>query len=129
MSNKQMIKNWLHKAKKDVETAKDLYKSKHYDWCLFIWHLAIEKALKAKIASLEKEYLFTHKLINLAKLAEYPINKEALEQLREITSFNIEARYDDYKLSFYKKATQEYASKWIKICDSFFKLIIKSIYE
>ncbi len=127
MSNEQMIKNWLLKAEKDVETAEDLYKSKHYDWCLFIWHLAIEKVLKAKIMSLEKEYLFTHKLINLAKLAEYPIDKKTLEQLREITSFNIEARYDDYKLSFYKKATKEYASKWIIICNNFYKLIIKSI--
>jgi len=122
-----MIKNWLLKAEKDIETAGDLYKSKHYDWCLFIWHLAIEKALKAKILSLEKEYVFTHKLISLTKLAEYPINKQTLEELREITSFNIEARYDDYKLSFYKKATREYTSKWVKICDNFFKSIIKSI--
>ena len=44
MSNQEMIKNWLLKSEKDVETAKDLYKTKHYDWCLFIWHLAIEKA-------------------------------------------------------------------------------------
>ena len=122
-----MIKNWLLKAEKDVETAEDLYKSKHYDWCLFIWHLAIEKVLKAKIMSLEKKYLFTHKLINLTKLAEYPIDKKTLEQLREITSFNIEARYDDYKFSFYKKATREYAGKWVKICSNFYKLIIKSI--
>ena len=127
MSNKQMIKNWLLKAEKDVETAEDLYKSKHYDWCLFIWHLAIEKALKAKIMSLKKEYLFTHKLINLAKLAEYPINKKVLEELREITSFNIEARYDDYKFSFYKKATRKYASKWVTTCNNLYKLIIKSI--
>ena len=122
-----MIKNWLLKAKKDVETAEDLYKSRHYDWCLFIWHLAIEKVLKAKIMVLKKEYLFTHKLINLAKLAEYPLDKKTLEQLREITSYNIEARYDDYKFNFYKKATREYTSKWTKICNNFYKLIIKSI--
>ena len=28
--------------------------------------------------------------------------------------FNIEARYDDYKFSFRKKATLSYAEKWIK---------------
>jgi len=122
-----MIKNWLLKAENDIATANDLYKSKHYDWCLFIWHLAIEKALKAKISSLKKEYLYTHKLVKLAELAEFPINKKVLEQLREITSYNIEARYDDYKLSFYKKATKEYTSKWVIICEDIFKIIIKTI--
>ncbi|PJA55719.1 DNA-binding protein [Candidatus Roizmanbacteria bacterium CG_4_9_14_3_um_filter_33_18] len=127
MSNEKMIKNWLLKAENDIATANDLYKSKHYDWCLFIWHLAIEKALKAKISSLKKEYLYTHKLVKLAELAEFPINKKVLEQLREITSYNIEARYDDYKLSFYKKATKEYTSKWVIICEDIFKIIIKTI--
>ena len=63
----------------------------------------------------------------MAELAEFPINKKVLEQLREITSYNIEARYDDYKLSFYKKATKEYTSKWVIICEDIFKIIIKTI--
>ncbi len=34
------------------------------------------------------------------------------EQLKEITTFNIRARYDNIKLEFYKKATREYTEKW-----------------
>lgn len=127
MNQAQIIKNWLFKAKKDVETANDLYKNGHYDWCLFVWHLALEKALKAKIVSLNKQYLFTHNLIKLAELAELKINDIEKEELREITTYNIEARYDDEKLAFYKKATKKYTYQWIKVCKKFYQSIIKSI--
>ena len=127
MSNKQMIKNWLLKAEKDVETAEDLYKSKHYDWCLFIWHLAIEKTLKAKILSLNKPIIYVHDLKRLSREANIILDQKQTASLNEITSFNLEARYDDYKLSFYKKANKDYAQKWTIICKSMYKLIITNI--
>jgi predicted nucleotidyltransferase len=34
--------------------------------------------------------------------------------LDAITKFNIEARYQDYKLAFYKRCTKQYAGKWKK---------------
>ncbi|PIP63538.1 DNA-binding protein [Candidatus Roizmanbacteria bacterium CG_4_9_14_3_um_filter_33_18] len=127
MSNRQMIKNWLLKAKKDVETAEDLYKSRHYDWCLFIWHLAVEKALKAKILSLNKPIVYVHDLKRLAKETDIIFDSEQTANLNEITSFNLEARYDDYKLSFYKKANKEYTDKWTQICKSIYKLVVTNI--
>ena len=127
MSNKQIIKNWLLKAKKDIETAEDLYKSKHYDWCLFIWHLAIEKALKARILSLNKPVVYVHDLKRLTKETDIIFSQEQISNLNEITSFNLEARYDDYKLSFYKKANKDYAKKWRLICTNIYKLIITNI--
>ncbi len=127
MSNDKMIKNWLLKAEKDVETAEDLYKSKHYDWCLFIWHLAIEKALKVKILSLNKSIIYVHDLKRLANETDIDFDQEQIINLNEITSFNLEARYDDYKLSFYKKADENYTKKWIVICENIYKLIIKNI--
>jgi len=122
-----MIKNWLLKAKKDVETAEDLYKSRHYDWCLFIWHLAVEKALKAKILSLNKPIVYVHDLKRLAKETDIIFDSEQTANLNEITSFNLEARYDDYKLSFYKKANKEYTDKWTQICKSIYKLVVTNI--
>ena len=127
MSNKQMIANWLLKAKKDIETAEDLYRLKHYDWCLFIWHLAIEKVLKAKILSLNKPIIYIHDLKKLAKETNIVFNQEQLSRLNEITSFNLETRYDDYKLSFYKKADKNYTKKWMIICKNIYQLIIKNI--
>jgi len=114
VSKKQIINSLLLKAKKDVKTAKDLFRLKHYDWSLFVWHLAIEKILKAKIVSLNQKIIYTHDLVRLAKLAKIPLDQELIFQLNEITTFNIEARYDDYKLSFYKKADLEYTKKMDK---------------
>ncbi|KKQ25975.1 MAG: hypothetical protein US40_C0004G0010 [Candidatus Roizmanbacteria bacterium GW2011_GWC2_37_13] len=127
MSNEKLVKNWLFNANKDAKTAKDLFKSKHYDWCLFVWHLAIEKALKAKILSLNKPIIYVHDLKRLTKETDIIFDQEQTASLNEITSFNIEARYDDYKLNFYKKANKDYAKKWVTICESIYKLIITNI--
>lgn len=123
MIRKQLISNLLLKAEKDVATAHDMYKAGHYDWCLFIWHLAIEKMLKVTIMREEKEIEFTHNLSKLAKSSNITFDDEIYKQLQEITTFNIAARYDDYKLSFYKKANKIYTAKWIKICESIYKLL------
>ena len=127
MTKRDIIKNWLFKAEKDVETAKDLFEGGHYDWSLFIWHLAIEKALKAKILSLGGEIIFTHDLRRLAKETEINFTSKQLNQLDEITTFNLEARYDDYKLSFYKKANKKYAQEWVKVSEQLYKFIVGSI--
>jgi len=36
-------------------------------------------------------------------------------ELADISAFNIQARYDDHKLSFYKKANKRFAAKYIQI--------------
>ncbi len=127
MGKKQIIQNWTLKAKKDRETAKDLFKLGHYDWCLFIWHLALEKLLKAQLIKQNLALIYTHDLFRLAKEIKVRISREQLAKLNEITTFNIEARYDDYKLSFHKKVTKEYAVKWTKICESFYQLFKKDL--
>lgn len=128
MKKEEIIKSFVIKSGKDLRTARDLFKLKHYDWSLFIWHLAIEKILKAKILSLEKEIIYTHDLVRLAKLTETPlISKKLISQLNEITTFNLEARYDDYKLSFYKKANKEYTNYWIKICEKIYSFFKKNL--
>ena len=56
-----------------------------------------------------------HNLQKLAEIADLKPNPKQVEQFREITKFNLEARYDDYKLRFYKKATSEFAHKWFTV--------------
>ena len=75
-----------------------------------------KKRLKARILGHGKEIPVTHNLLKLAKEAGLGIDKRRSDKLNEITAFNLEARYDSYKLSFYKKATREFAKKWSGIC-------------
>lgn len=112
MDNKQIIQNWLLKAEKDAETAKDLFRLKHYDQSLFTKKTPI---------------LFTHDLARLAKATRITLTDLQVAQLNEITTFNIKARYDDYKLSFYNKTTKEYTKKWLNICEALYVYFKKDL--
>lgn len=114
MSKKEAINYWLESAKRDKETALDMFRSGHYNWSLFLWHLVIERTIKALMVKNGKEILPVHDLVRLAEAAELNLSEEQKAILREMTTFNIEARYDDYKEQFYKKATRKFALEWGK---------------
>ncbi|MBU1130204.1 HEPN domain-containing protein [Patescibacteria group bacterium] len=127
MDEKKMVGFWLKSAKKDRESALGCFKLKHYDWCLFIWQLVIEKTLKARLINFEKKVLWTHNLVLLCDKGGIKLDVEEERELNEISSFNIEARYDDIKYSFYKKATKKYTEKWVGVCEKFYKRFKKGL--
>jgi protoporphyrinogen oxidase len=57
---------------------------------------------------------FIHNLLRLAEKADIKLTDEKKEQLVTVTAFNINTRYDDYKMSFKKQCTPEYTSEWIE---------------
>ena len=120
MLNSHEVSKWINhlkqEAKEAFDTALDLFKSKRYHFALFFCHLAIEKTIKAIFLSRKKKFAPpVHDLIFLVKRLEIPLDEKKIAQLTEINTFNIRARYEDYKREFYKKATREYANKWIDI--------------
>lgn len=113
-------------AEKDHQTAKDLIKLGHNHWGLFIWHLVIEKVIKGLLVKEDKETSKTHNLFRLAsELEEVDFPENYLNWLKEITTFNLEARYNTYKFAFYKKATPEYTEKWDKRCGEVYQWLTK----
>lgn len=109
------INYWKESAENNWETALDLFKTKHYDACLFFCHLTIEKLLKGLATKeIKKAAPFTHDLIILVKIANIMPSKSQEELLRTMNTFNIRTRYEDYKLQFYKKANRIYANKYLK---------------
>ncbi len=114
-SNKQKALNyWLKSSQDDLEAAQTLFESKKYHHCLFFHHLSLEKLFKAKIVELkDKPPLPVHNLIVLAKELELDLSQIDKEELREISEFNLSARYDSYKFDFYKKTTLEFTQKWL----------------
>ena len=115
MKINEMINHWLEGAKDDLKTAKSLFASKRYHHCLFFCHLFIEKIIKALVVKKTKQQApYGHNLVRLAELSGIEFSEEQLDLLAEITSFNIEARYNDYKRRFSKKATKKYAERYFK---------------
>jgi HEPN domain-containing protein len=114
IDTKKLIKYWIDSSDEDYDTMIDMYNSKRYSWSLFIGHLMIEKLLKAFYVSLKSDYPpYIHNLLRLAEKAELKLDNERKEQLVTITAFNINARYDDYKMSFRNQCTPEFTAEWI----------------
>jgi len=110
----KIITHWKSRSDQDFDTLHNLYKTKDYHWALFIGHLVIERLLKALIVKKTGKHApFTHDLRRLAVLADLELNEEYKRYFDTITTFNMNARYDDYKKDFYKKCTAEYAFVWI----------------
>lgn len=127
MDIKEHIRYWIISAEHDLESAGTLFASGRYDWCLFISHIVIEKILKALYVSSHNSEIppKIHNLVKLAELSGLNFSEEHFELLDRINDFNIEARYPDYKFSFYKTCTEEFTSEYFNKSKELF-LWIKS---
>jgi hypothetical protein len=66
----------------------------HYFWGTF----RLKNLLKAVYVSKHKKHApFLHNLYRLAELSNISLTEEQSDWLDKITSFNMNARYDDYK--------------------------------
>src|SRR3989344_2252915 len=124
------VKKWITPLMKEsqegYDTSQDLFKSKKYHFALFFCHLTIEKSLKAKFLLQNKKFAPpVHDLVYIVKKLQIKLSQETLSQLTEINTFNLRARYDDYKREFYKKATSEYAKLWLKVTNNLLILFKK----
>ena|SRR3989338_1468108 len=104
---------WQETAHDALDTAKGLFKLKHFDYSLFFCHLALERLIKGLVYKKTKKPPFPiHNLVKLAHDARLKLTQESLDELSEITTWNIRARYDNIKRDFYKKATTEFTKAW-----------------
>lgn len=107
-----------------------LYKNGHYAWALFLGHLVLEKMLKAAYVKLDGPNIpFTHDLTKIAVSAGLPLTEEQKDLLDAVTTFNIKARYPDYKGRFYKKATKRFTEAYIEQIKDFRKWLVKRLKE
>jgi HEPN domain-containing protein len=112
----KIVKHWIETSEDDYQTMLTLFNSKKYSWALFLGHISTEKLLKALyVKRFEKHAPFTHNLYRLAEQLDLKLSEEQADWLDEITSFNLNARYDDYKREFHSICTPEYAQNWIEI--------------
>jgi len=112
VENYDIIEYWVEVSNRDYTTMLHLFETKDYHWSLFMGHLVIEKLLKAlHVKNVNGNPPKTHDLLRLAEKALLPLSDSQIDILDLITTFNISARYPDYKQSFYKKCTEEFTSE------------------
>ncbi len=113
-NTEKFINHWVESSDRDFRAMQNLYNSKDYSWSLFIGHLVIEKLLKAiYIRNIREHPIPIHDLTRIAAKAGIECSEEVLNQLDTITTFNISARYEDFKQSFYSKCNKEFTENWI----------------
>ncbi|MCX5886190.1 MAG: HEPN domain-containing protein [Proteobacteria bacterium] len=127
MTRKEILDFWIKSSDTDFKVMNCLYKENHYAWALFIGHLVLEKLLKAHyVKKVGIEVPYTHDLNKIADLSNLNLTEEQKDFLDEVTTFNIRARYPDYKNRFYKKATKEFAERYVKKIRNF-RLWLKKV--
>jgi HEPN domain-containing protein len=115
MENDELVKHWIDSAEIDQKAMNHLFEKEDFHWSLFMGHLVIEKLLKALyIQETNDQPPFIHNLSRIVQMAEMEMTETQLDFLDTITTFNIRARYDDYKQLFYKKCTRDYTAMWIQ---------------
>lgn len=107
----------------------NLFAAGNYDWSLFIGHLVVEKILKARWIFDNRSIMppKTHNLDKLARETKFNFNDKDLLWLVQANDFNLEVRYPDYKMEFYKRATKEFADKNISEVKEIYKCILNSL--
>jgi len=111
----KIIKYWHESSDQNYLTMHNLLKTKDYSWALFLGHLVIEKLMKGLyVKKYKKHAVFTHDLLRLANKIELEITEETEEWLDEISTFNLNTRYDNYKHDFQKLCTKGFTENWIE---------------
>ncbi|MEZ7892973.1 MAG: HEPN domain-containing protein [Candidatus Wallbacteria bacterium] len=109
MEKEEIIKYWKDTSENDFRTMKNLFATNDFCWSLFVGHLVIEKLLKAiYVKNIDENVPKMHNLLRLAEKAGIILNEQQKDSLDIVTTFNISARYPDYKQNFYKKCTEKY---------------------
>lgn len=120
MTQQEALLYWKESARDNAEAARDIAES-HPEWSFFLWHLALEKLLKGLVTKRGTVPPPIHNLVRLVELARVTVSEEQKAHFKEINTYNVDARYEDYKHTFYKKVIQSfYQKQWLPICEELY---------
>jgi len=114
MTRKQHVDYWLRGATENMKDMRGAIKSKRRAMAMFCGHLAVEKMLKGLCAVRNIEVWKEHELMKLAKKSglDATLSADQRKELATISSFNIQARYDDTKMRFHETCTPQFVAEW-----------------
>ncbi len=89
-------RNWLASAEYDLDTARQMLKSRRYLYVVFMCHMAIEKALKALVCEeTGAAPPRTHDLVRLVRLAKATLTPEMMDFLGKLSDASAATRYPE----------------------------------
>lgn len=120
MNKEELVEYWISSSDRDFLAMMHLLEKGDYTWSLFIGHLVTEKLIKAwYVENISNTPPFIHDLVRLAEKASLELKEDQKDVLDTISTFNLRARYDDYKMEFHKKCSHDFTEKWVGIIKEF----------
>jgi HEPN domain-containing protein len=112
----EKVKYWLDLAKEDIDVAEVLFNGRKLLFSGFMCHLAVEKALKARMESIGIAPAKIHNLNRLAELGNvlHLMIEDQTELLDILNPLQIEARYPAYKQQIGSVLTTEQCAALIQ---------------
>ncbi len=131
MTITEQVAYWQTLAETDLEVARRfLQRGENLHYCLFFGHMSLEKLIKGLVVLVKNEMPpKIHDLVRLAERAGLALDEELRVTLGIFNSFNLEARYPDYKLSFYKRCTKEFATEQLAKIEEIYTWLLKRFPE
>lgn len=119
----KVIEYWLKGAKEEMRIASKLFRLREYPYALFRGHLALEKALKAKVVkNTDQHPPFTHDLLLLATKAKPKLTPKEKKFLDDVSDFNWETRYPEEIEKMKKKySSPGFANKYFQKVKKFYQ--------
>ena len=103
-----LFQEWLSQAKYDLDTARAMFKTGRYIYCVFMCHLSIEKILKAHYVRENKSVPpKTHDLIYLCENIKISLPEDKIDFINELNDISVFTRYPGQL----KKILKEYSKK------------------
>lgn len=129
MTKQDFVDYWMKSSEHDLYVAESLFNSGHFDYCLFIAHLSLEKILKALWVkdNMENNPPKTHNLVFLAKNSNLNLNDEQLRFLQFVNTFNIGTRYPDYKFRIYQMCNKKFTKENFEKIKEYRKWLMKKL--
>lgn len=108
MTQEEKVQYWLEIANYDLDTAEDLFKSKRWLYVAFMCHQVIEKTLKAYWSAKREDippYIHNHKRLAEGCGLYEQLSEEQKDFINAISTYNIQARYPEYKEQLTRELT------------------------
>jgi HEPN domain-containing protein len=129
MKNKEFVLEWLMRARSNLERARVGRISEEivYEDLCFDCQQTAEKALKALLIGLDKEFPWTHSIARLLDLiSEAGIEiPEEVERVIDLTDYAVEARYPGER----ELVSEEEYEEALKLAEAVFDWVSKTIKE
>ncbi len=125
----RIVGQWRERAKYDLETARGMIRIRKYLYAVFMCQQAVEKLLKACLASLGKGAFPIHNLPRLAQEAGLFESCEGQDAglLLELTPFAIKARYGEYKRKLSELCDRKTAVSYVARTERMAKWLIHQL--